>query len=161
MLICCTCCKHEHKHKIYTCKWVFQSATVPAEPIVSACGLITTTMSGQGQSQCRTSNRAHVPAQPSPERCLLRVCRGWGCQLLGYIIWAKQRSTTDAFNNPPYAVFCRFGTDGINIFIIVDVLSESYNWSQNKNQLIWFPEARKKYLSAAPLATAAKQQERQ
>lgn len=158
ILFPCTYCKHEHKHKIHTYKWEFQSATVAAETIVSACGLIRAAMSAQGQSWSRNFQQGSCCCSTIFRKMSPTCLQGWGCQLLGYLIWVKPSSTTDD-NNPPYdSLLCHFGTDGSNIWIIVDVLSESYNWSQNKNILIWFPEKKKSIWehSAAPLATTAK-----
>lgn len=122
-------------------------------------------MSAQGQSRSRNFQQGSCCCSTIFRKMSPTCLQGWGCQLLSYLIWVKPSSTTDD-NNPPYdSLLCRFGTDGINICIIVDVLSESYNWSQNKNILIWFPEKgqEKKYLRAqcCPTCNCSKEQKRQ
>lgn len=92
----------------------------------------------------QTSSRAHVAAQPSSERCLLRVWRGWECQLLGYLIWVKPSSTTDAFNSPPFAAF-----DALELVVLIFALLLMC-WHNLPTEVKITQQH-----SAAPLATAA------
>lgn len=111
--------------KIHTCGLSGYFNTQPPsqlEPSFSACGLIMGRRVWSRRSQSRNFQRGLRLLLNHLQKDVSDVSAGaWGCRLLGYLIWVKPSSTTDAFNNPPYRLLapCPFGTDGINICIIV------------------------------------------